>query len=874
MLKRVLCAGLSLVLLFSMSLGAFAQETESARTKRVITLQAPKDLLKLAQDCRLDTYSEDLQVILKNSIDMTGCEFYGIPYFSGSFEGRGHTISGVKLTADGSYQGLFRYLGEGAVVRKLKLEADIEPKGSRLTVGGIAGENAGTISGCSFTGSVSGGDKVGGIAGSNTLTGIIEDCYVAGDIGGEHMLGGIAGENIGVIRHCENQAGVNTTARQNQVALADISLDNITKTEFAATVTDLGGIAGTSSGVITDCTNRGNVGYQKMGYNVGGIAGRQTGTVLECKNFGDIRGRKEVGGIVGHLEPAAQIEYDEDALQILERQLDALKGTVSQASANVNSTAADLSSELTEMAWYIEDAWKASSMLNFNPDNPTIPDADALTAAANALSNSLSNMTRSISNIGVVAHSSMGALSGNMASIQNQVGAMGETLNNAAETLGGRVEDVSDEDTESDLSGKVAECENHGSVRADMNLGGIVGAIALASELDAAEALEIVGQDSLNFVSKVRAVVRSCINRGDVTDGKQHMGGIAGYQTIGLIRETENTAAVGAQNAQYVGGIVGNSTSYVRLSSAKCHLAGTVCVGGIAGSGTVATDCSTMVEIIDGKEKLGAILGVLGEDMKEVENPVADNLYTYHGNDPGGIDGISYSGKAEGMTQNLFLLRKDTPELFRNITVRFRFADGTFKDFSLKPGTGLRQSQIPEVPEVPGYEGYWDGLKETDISHIDYDLTFDAVYENDTLSVAAEENRNGRPVLLLQGNFAEAGDVILTTLAQLPDMGSSHTLVEGWDVAMKGVKAVTGGRYLMPEAAEKNPVLMVRLADSSWQKRDFTVNGSYLVFEMDGTETGIALYNNEGTPWYWYAIGGTMGALAVVVITLLKKKKK
>ena len=45
-------------------------------------------------------------------------------------------------------------------------------------------------------------------------------------------------------------------------------------------------------------------------------------------------------------------------------------------------------------------------------------------------------------------------------------------------------------------------------------------------------------------------------------------------------------------------------------------------------------------------------------------------------------------------------------------------------------------------------------------------------------------------------------------------MGRNHTLAEGWNVAVKGVKAVTGGRYLMPEAAEKNPVLMVRLADS------------------------------------------------------------
>lgn len=882
MLKRILCACMAALMLLGAPSVAFAKQNKSTgqtepveeETQRVIHLEKREELLALAEDCRLDTYSQDLKVVLKCSIDMAGCDFTGIPYFNGTFEGRGFTISGLKITADGSYQGFFRYLGEDAVVHKLKLEGEIAPNGSRTAVGGFAGENAGRISGCSFTGTVTGGDMVGGIAGSNTLTGIVEDCKVAGTIGGNHMLGGIAGDNTGVIRRCENRGDINSTSQQNQIKLSDLSLDNLTKTEMAASATDIGGIAGASSGVITDCTNRGAVGYQQMGFNVGGIAGRQTGTVLKCKNYADIRGRKEVGGIVGHLEPAAEIEYDEDALQILERQLDGLQSSVSQASARVSGTAAELSGELTEMSWYIEDAWEAASLLVPDPDGSGFPDEDTLVAAGNALSDSLSNMTYAMQDLGTVAYSSMGALSGSMSAIQNQLGAMGATLNNASNALGGKVEDVSDEDGENDLSGKVADCENHGSVQADANLGGIVGAIALQSELDASEAVVFTGQDSLNFVSKVRAVVRSCENRGQVTSGKQNLGGIAGYQTLGLIRECTNTASVGAENAQYVGGITGNSTGYVRMNSAKCHLQGSACVGGISGSGTVATDCRSMVEILDGKEKLGAILGVLGENLQEVEDPVEDNLYTYHGRDPGGIDGISYSGKAEGMQQSSFLQREDTPDLFREVTVSFRFADGSTKDFTLKPGTGLRQSQIPEIPQIPGFEGYWDGLKDVDITHVDFDLFFDLVYESDNPTIASQENRNGLPVLLVQGNFAENGAVKLTAAQQLPAMGEDWTAAEGWDIVLEGTKAVAGARYLAPENPGKNAVLMVRLADGSWAKRDFTVNGSYLVFSMDGTETGIALFAQEEPAWYRYAMGAAIGALTVIVITLWKKKKK
>ena len=111
------------------------------------------------------------------------------------------------------------------------------------------------------------------------------------------------GNNLGVIRSCNNRSAVNTTAEENQVKLSDISFDTITGSESVSTVTDIGGIAGTSSGVIRQSKNRGNVGYQHMGYNVGGIAGTQTGYLYKCENFAQVYGRKEVGGIVGQMEP-------------------------------------------------------------------------------------------------------------------------------------------------------------------------------------------------------------------------------------------------------------------------------------------------------------------------------------------------------------------------------------------------------------------------------------------------------------------------------------------------------------------------------------------------------------------------------------------
>lgn len=89
--------------------------------------------------------------------------------------------------------------------------------------------------------------------------------------------------------------------------------------------TDTGGIAGLSSGKFTTASNTGTIGYQHVGYNVGGVAGRVSqGYLQNCTNTGAVYGRKDVGGIVGQLEPFLEISYLTDNLTKLDEESDTL----------------------------------------------------------------------------------------------------------------------------------------------------------------------------------------------------------------------------------------------------------------------------------------------------------------------------------------------------------------------------------------------------------------------------------------------------------------------------------------------------------------------------------------------------------------------
>lgn len=876
MKKRVICGLVCLLLVFSLALPGFALEEEAQTPGQVLYISSVTRFLRFAEKCRLDSYSQDLTVFLETDLDLTGTDFAGIPIFCGTFQGQGHTISGLALSADGSDLGLFRYLTDTASVYDLNVLGTVTPGGSQESIGGIAGSNSGKIQNCTFTGDVSGGDMVGGLAGENTLTGILDGCTVYGSLHGSHFVGGLAGKNSGVIRGCINHAQINTTSQENTVSLSDVTLENMLGSESATTVTDIGGIAGSSSGVIRSCINRGEVGYQHMGYNIGGIAGTQSGYIVDCSNRAGVRGRKEVGGIVGQMEPAALIEYDEDALQILKGQLTGMGGTISKTASNVQSAGSALYGQVSDMQEYADLARESVDLLIPDRDDPHLPDMDTIQAAHNGLSTSLSGMRSTLEGMGSTTASAVGTLSNNLSTLQSQVSAMSATLNNVSETLGGSISDVSDQDTQDTLTGKVADCKNYAQVLGDRNIGGIAGALALENDLDQEDNWDIFGDRSLNFESQLRAVIFDCDNRGTVTAGKRAAGGIAGWQSLGLVKECTNTGRVEGADAAYVGGISGQSTGFIRSSYSNCLISGRKNVGGIAGSAAIATDCRSLVRLGDSSEKWGAILGGTEENVHEdVEIPISGNYYLTVSQDPGGIDGISYEGLAQPLSEGAFFRLSDLPEVFGRALVTFRFDDGTEKQIRVATGSSLDPSQIPTLPERSGTIPRWEGLAEADLNKIFFDLTFEAVYDSLHSTIASDTlSDTGKPMLLVQGSFSADAQVSIVPSQDGPAPENRETLLGTWDLALPE-DSVTAGRLCLPDGCNTDHLTVMVSDDQLWHPVSHTISGSYAVFPLTGNETKVAIL--EAEPIHWQmpaAIAGGVALLALTLFLILRKRPK
>lgn len=342
-----------------------------------IYISAPEDLVLLAKRCRLDTWSRNKYIVLKNDISLEGVDFECIPTFGGVFDGNGYTISDYKMSEGQSNIGFFATIQISGIVRNLRIEGDIEPANKQAYVGGVVGRNNGVIINCHFKGDVVSNDYVGGIAGVNELNGIIADSMAEGFISGEHFTGGIAGENLGNIIRCTNEASVNTTEREVSLSIEDLNIDayadlfNIDTKDSdkdAASgvngIVDAGGIAGVSIGVIENSKNKGNVGYDMVGYNVGGIAGRQSGYIGNCINEGNVKGRKDVAGIVGQAEPYIATNLTEDVIEKLKSGIEDLHDYLSVTLDNTDASSDTLTNRLNIINQFTDIALKDTDFLS------------------------------------------------------------------------------------------------------------------------------------------------------------------------------------------------------------------------------------------------------------------------------------------------------------------------------------------------------------------------------------------------------------------------------------------------------------------------------------------------------------------------------
>lgn len=143
-------------------------------------------------------------------------------YYEGTFDGGGHTISGLNVTGEFVYAGLFGTVKDGTI-KSLTVAGKVSPSIIQCIVGGIVGyaSNA-VIKNCSNHCSVTGRTTsiIGGIAGFNS-SGAIIDCYNVGTISGinyAEAIGGIVGSNSGTISNCYNVGTVSNDTSVGEIA--------------------------------------------------------------------------------------------------------------------------------------------------------------------------------------------------------------------------------------------------------------------------------------------------------------------------------------------------------------------------------------------------------------------------------------------------------------------------------------------------------------------------------------------------------------------------------------------------------------------------------------------------------------------------------
>ncbi len=313
-----------------------------------IDISTPEEFAAFASQCYIDAWSKNKYVSLRADIDLSGTQMKLVPVFNGVFDGVGHTISGFDYMGDGYVVGLFRYVGRDGLIQNLTVKGAVASENEKECMGSICGINHGTIKNCTFQGTVSGRDTIGGIAGINEGTGTIAGCAVKGRITGYYSTGGIVGINHGALNNCTNRAGINDNSewveQDDEMGTGMGILESLTThddNELYSGV-DTGGIAGFSDGVISRCANSGTVGYEHTGYNIGGIAGRQSGVVSLCTNSGTVYGRKDIGGIVGQMEPFIEIDEAESLRNAINKLHDIIEKTIDDMDAASDGVKGDV----------------------------------------------------------------------------------------------------------------------------------------------------------------------------------------------------------------------------------------------------------------------------------------------------------------------------------------------------------------------------------------------------------------------------------------------------------------------------------------------------------------------------------------------------
>ena len=247
---------------------------------------------------------------LTADIDLTGKGWtpIGTDYdnsYTGTFDGGGHTITGLTFTTNDEYAGLFGWLNKAGTVKNVVMEG-VQITSNQIyggSIGGVVGYSWGTIENCSVSGSVSGTVYVGGVVGAQ-IGGSITGCSSSATVKGTVDVGGVAGQtnssatltacyatgNVTIeINPAKNIAGGSLVGMNaGSSLLACYATGNVTSTGSSTGNVHIFGLLGDNYTTVTACYWKNN---QERGYKTAPESTKVDGTYVTWQKAVDAMNR-------------------------------------------------------------------------------------------------------------------------------------------------------------------------------------------------------------------------------------------------------------------------------------------------------------------------------------------------------------------------------------------------------------------------------------------------------------------------------------------------------------------------------------------------------------------------------------------------------
>ena len=551
--------------------------------------------------------------------------------YEGTFNGDGHTISGLYINSSSANdQGLFGYVSGSGKIEKLSVSGDIN---GNNYVGGVVGLNLGSVENCHNTGTVTGtGDYVGGVVGDNR--GSVINCYNTGTVSG-NRVGGVVGYNISSVTNCYNTGTVTGT-------------DDY-----------VGGVVGDNSGSVENCYNTGAV--NSSGNYVGGVVGYNSSSVENCYNTGKVTGSSDysyIGGVVGYNSSFGNVtgcyflktdDVNKDLQGIGNDSGDATNLTTDEFKNTENFANWDFDS--TD----IPGIWETNTTLgrpvlkdnhedDGSKDHPyeifTATQLETFRDLVNRGGAGASAHAKLMNNIDLSSVCGANAGESGQSVSWTPIGNSSSQYRGTFNGNGHTIENLYINNISSDYQGlfgrvnggTVKDLTVSGNVSGDRHVGGVVG----YNSSGTVTGCIFSGSGSVSgdrcvggVVGDNRGSVENCYNTGAVNSSGNYVGGVVGYN-IGSVTNCYNTgtgSVNGSADSSNVGGVVGLNRGTVENCYNTDSVSDGTTRGGVVGQNSGSVKNCYFLQTTEVNDKLQGIGGGSGTSSN-VEPRTADAFHS------------------------------------------------------------------------------------------------------------------------------------------------------------------------------------------------------------------------------------------------------